>query len=72
MSNRERAVQLLDHIPDYKMSYVVAYLQGISAGEEEQPNEETQLAMKEVEEMAKLGTGQHFDTVEQMFAELEA
>ncbi len=71
MSNREKAVQLLDSIPDYKMSYVVAYLQGISAGEEETPNQETIAAMQEVEEMAKTGAGQHFETVEDLFADLE-
>ncbi len=34
MSNRERVIQLLDNIPDYKMGYVLAYVQGISADEE--------------------------------------
>lgn len=26
MSDRERAIQLLDAVPDYKIGYVVAYL----------------------------------------------
>ena len=34
MSNRERIVQLLDIIPDYKMGYILAYVQGIAADEE--------------------------------------
>lgn len=34
MSNREKIVQLLDDIPDYKMGYVLAYVQGITADEE--------------------------------------
>ncbi|EOS38720.1 hypothetical protein AALC16_14185 [Lachnospiraceae bacterium 29-91] len=34
MSNRERIVQLLDIIPDYKIGYVLAYVQGIAADEE--------------------------------------
>ncbi len=34
MSNRERVIQLLDSVPDYKMGYVLAYIQGISADEE--------------------------------------
>lgn len=35
MSNRELCVQLLDTVPDYKIGYVLAYLQGITADENE-------------------------------------
>lgn len=35
MSNRELCVQLLDAVPEYKMGYVLAYLQGITADEAE-------------------------------------
>ena len=42
MSDRERAQQLLDSVPDYKIQYVIAYLQGVTAGEDE-PNEETEM-----------------------------
>jgi hypothetical protein len=34
MSDRERAIKLLDRVPDYKMGYVLAYIQGITADEE--------------------------------------
>lgn len=34
MSNRERIVELLDVIPDYKIGYVLAYVQGVAADEE--------------------------------------
>ena len=34
MSNRERIIQLLDIIPDYKIGYVLAYVQGVAADEE--------------------------------------
>lgn len=34
MSNKEHIIQLLDQIPDYKMGYVLAYVQGITADEE--------------------------------------
>lgn len=34
MSNREKIVQLLDEVPDYKIGYVLAYVQGIVADEE--------------------------------------
>ncbi|MCD8118642.1 MAG: hypothetical protein LUE29_04030 [Lachnospiraceae bacterium] len=35
MSNRERAILLLEKVPEYKMDYVVVYLMGLTAGEEE-------------------------------------
>ncbi len=35
MSNRELCVQLLNNVPDYKVGYVLAYLQGLTADEEE-------------------------------------
>lgn len=34
MSNKESIIQLLDKIPDYKIGYVLAYIQGITADEE--------------------------------------
>ncbi len=34
MSNKERIIELLDSVPDYKIGYVLAYVQGIVAGEE--------------------------------------
>lgn len=34
MSNRERIITLLDNVPEYKMGYVLAYVQGITADEE--------------------------------------
>lgn len=30
MSERERALQLLEAVPDYKLGYVVAYLQDLN------------------------------------------
>ncbi len=34
MSNREKIIDLLDSVPEYKMGYVLAYIQGITADEE--------------------------------------
>ena len=34
MSNKEKIVQLLDSVPEYKMGYILAYIQGITADEE--------------------------------------
>lgn len=31
MSDKERVIQLLDKVPDYKIGYVLAYAQGITA-----------------------------------------
>lgn len=33
MSNREMVIDLLRNVPEYKMGYVLAYLQGITADE---------------------------------------
>ena len=33
MSNRDLAMQLIDNLSEYKLGYVVAYLQGINADE---------------------------------------
>lgn len=66
MSNREKAMQLLEAVPDYKIDYVIAYLQEMTAGEAE-PSEETIAAMQELEN----GGGHRFSgTTEQLFAEL--
>lgn len=35
MSNREMCAQLLDTVPEYKIGYVLAYLQGLTADEAE-------------------------------------
>lgn len=35
MSNREMCAQLLNTVPEYKIGYVLAYLQGLTADEAE-------------------------------------
>ena len=64
-------------VPQYKLGYVIAYLQGIVAGitadQEDVPNAETIAAMQEVNEMIRTGSGQHFQgTTEELFAMLDA
>lgn len=66
MSERERAMQLLDAVPDYKISYVIAYLQGVTAGEEE-PNAETIAAFEELEN----GGGECFNSLDDLWTSLE-
>lgn len=34
MSSREQAASLLERLPEYKLGYVLAYLQGLTADEE--------------------------------------
>ena len=34
MSDKEKIIQLLDFVPSYKIGYVLAYVQGITADEE--------------------------------------
>lgn len=50
MSNREKCAVLLDSVPEYKLGYVLAYLQGLTADEpDETPNATTIAAMEELE-----------------------
>ena len=74
MSNREKCAALLDSVPEYKLGYVLAYLQGLTADEaDEVPNATTIAAMQEVDEMIRTGSGQHFQgTAEEFFAMLDA
>lgn len=66
MSYKELAKNLIDQIPDSKMYYIVAYLQG-AAVPEETPNEETIASIKELES----GGGTLFTgNTEALFAEL--
>lgn len=48
MSYKELAKNLIDQIPDSKMYYIIAYLQG-AAIPEEMPDAETIAAMEELE-----------------------
>lgn len=59
MSNKEKAIQLLDRIPESKMYYIIGILEG-AAIPDETPNEETIAAMKEADEMLENGMGQRF------------
>ncbi len=77
MSEMERASALLRMVPQYKLGYAIAYLQGliadITADQEDIPNAETVAAMEEVNEMIRTGSGQHFQgTTEEFFAMLDA
>lgn len=59
MSNKEIAKNLIDQIPDSKLIYVIAYLQG-AAIPDETPNTETLEALEEIDEMIQSESGEHF------------
>ncbi len=64
MSDREKIYQLLDIVPDSKIGYVLAYLQGMTDGEELKLNAETLAAMEEIEN----GGGERFEgSTEELF-----
>lgn len=66
MSYKELAKNLIDQIPDSKMYYVVAYLEGVAVPEEI-PNAETIASIEELEN----GGGTVFTgSTEALFAEL--
>ena len=66
MSYKELAKNLIDQIPESKMSYIIAYLQG-AAVPEEIPNTETIASIEELEN----GGGTVFTgSTEELFAEL--
>lgn len=62
MSNKEKAIQLLDQISESKMYYIIGVLEG-AAIPDEVPNRETLEAMQELEdgggeflELSRIGT----------------
>ena len=66
MSGREFAKSLIDRIPESKMMYIIAYLQG-AALPDETPNADTLEAMAELDS----GGGHKFTgSTEQLFSEL--
>ena len=68
MSDRERAGALLDQIPDHQIRIIIAYMQGmLAASGDDTPNDETIAAIESLER----GEGKSFDTVEDLFADLE-
>jgi len=77
MSDKERCVAALELVPESKLGYALAYLQGLIADvatrQEDVPNAETIAAMQEVNEMIRTGSGQHFQgSAEDFFAMLDA
>lgn len=68
MSTRELAKNLIDQVPESKLLYVIAYLQGATLPDDaEIPNAETQAAFAELDN----GGGEHFSgTTEELFKKI--
>lgn len=74
MSDREKAIQIINEIPDYRIGYIIPYLQGYLQGMtdgEEIPNAETLEAFAEVDKMKRTGQGQRFNNLDDLWASLE-
>ena len=67
MSNREIAKSLIDQIPESKLPFIIAYLQG-AAIPKKMPN--TSKTMEEVEKMIQSGKGQHFQGTAEDFTNM--
>ncbi len=67
MSNKKRAIQLLNTIDDEKMIYVVGILENLT-NFSDIPNEETAMAIKEGDESLRNGTEQCFEGTTREFS----
>ncbi len=70
MSDRERAIDIINQIPEYKMIYVIEILNGLKGVMGDTINEETADAINEVSVMQKDNSGQHFDGSTKEFFEM--
>ena len=69
MSEREQALQIIEAMPEYKITALLTFLRAF----DEIPNAETIAAMEETDEMIRTGGGQHFQGMtEDFFAMLDA
>lgn len=69
MSERERAMQLLEQVPENKLYYIIGILEGASIPDDT-PNSDTIAAFDEGDKMIEEGTGQHFTNVNDLFEAL--
>ncbi len=70
MSNKERAIQLLDVINEEQMVYVINVLENL-ADSTDIPNADTLAAFREVDEMKRNGSGRRFQNLDALWASLE-
>ena len=75
MSDREQVLQIVNEMPDYKVSGLLGMLRSFlfDIDNSEVPNAVTVAALQEGDEMLRTGKGQHFQgTAEEFFAMLDA
>lgn len=74
MSNKEIAIDIINQIPEYKLSYVVDMLNGLKGllVDNDELNQDTVDAIDEISAMQKNNRGQHFDGSTKEFFEMMA
>ena len=70
MSTREKINSVLDYVPEYKLGYILAYVQGIVADEIDIPNDETAKAIEDARNGIGLSRG--FSSVAELMEDLNA
>ena len=70
MSDREKVYQLVDAIPDYKLSYAITYLQGLTDGVKAELNKETLEAMEEAKKISRDPNIKSYTNMKEMFREI--
>jgi hypothetical protein len=55
MSDRDRAIDIIERLPENKILYVLTYLQGLQDGLAEVPNNETLQAFSETDKLISEG-----------------
>lgn len=59
MSNRELAIELINQMPEYKIGYAIAYLQGLSADDNAGASAEEQKKIEGVIHYDRLDTSEN-------------
>lgn len=75
MSYREKCAAALELVPESKLGYLFAYIQGLIADviddQEDTPNAETIAALREGDEMLRTGSGQGWTgSTEELFSQI--
>lgn len=70
MSDKEKAIQLLDFIPEAKMSYILGILEG-AAIPDDIPNETTIAAFEEGDKLLADKNTKRYNNLDELFTALE-
>lgn len=70
MSSREQIISLLDAVPEHKLGYILAYVQGIATEGAEVPNAETAKAIEDARN--GIGMSRRFSSVAELMEDLNA